>query len=100
MTLPNATPVVPRINDADPPSSINEFAGDNKYVGWVGLVSLINVDAEEVFEVTVRVSEPSVRRSAAIGMEIVALPAESIVTEPLSCPLAMSPLVIPEPDSV
>jgi len=81
------------------PSLTDKPPADKIYV-TAGLVSFISTDAEAVLTVTVSVSAPSVAWSAAIEIEIVAFPLESIFTEPLSWPPTMSPLVIPAPDNV
>ena len=52
--------------------------------------------ADALCAVTVRVSAPSVSRSAAIGTLMVAMPLELTVALPLSSPPVISALLTPE----
>jgi len=63
-------------------------------------VSEITTEAVAPPVVIVNVSELSVVWSAAMGIEIVALPAESTTAEPVSDPPTISLDVIPTPESV
>ena len=59
-------------------------------------VSLIRVDAVLPCRLIVRVSAPSVKVSAAIGIDTVALPIELTVAKPVNAPPVMSEDKIPD----
>ena len=86
--------VEPSLTDAD--SEDNTYVGVTVVVTAVFDVSLITVDADEPPIETVNVSVPSVRLSAAIGIEIVASPFEPTVTVPVSSPFTTSAVLMPD----
>ena len=90
--------VVVKENVATAPSFTAELEAARAYVGIpAGLeVSLIRMDAVLLCRLMVKVSAPSVKLSAAIGTETVAIPAELTVVKPVKAPPVMSEDVTPD----
>ena len=99
MEVPPATLVVVRVNTAFEPSETELVEADKAYeaTSVVLEVSLTSIDADLPCAVTVRVSAPSVKKSAATGTEMVAKPLVSIVATPLKPPVtseALTPEIV------
>ena len=90
--------VVVKENVATAPSFIAELEAAREYVGTPATleVSLIRIDAVLLCRLMVKVSAPSVKLSAAIGTETVAIPAELTVVKPVKAPPVMSEDVTPD----
>ena len=89
--------VVLIVNSATLPSSTPDVFAAMAYVAaGVREVSRTCNDAVLPWTVTVRVSTPSVVRSAAKGTEIVACPLAAITTEPVSDPPTTSEALTPD----
>ena len=89
MEVPPATLVVVSVKTAFEPSETELVEADSAYEGMsvVFEVSFTTTDADLPCAVTVSVSEPSVKKSAAIGTKMVAKPLVSIVAVPLKPPV-------------
>ena len=95
--MPPTTLVVVNVKTALDPSETELVVADRAYEGTrvVLEVSLTEIDADLPWAVTVSVSVPSVKKSAARGTEMVAKPLVSMVATPLNPPVT-SELFTPE----
>ena len=92
--MPPATLVVVNVKTALEPSATELVDADKAYEATrvVFEVSLTDIDADLPCAVTVSVSAPSVKKSAARGTEMVAKPLESTVAVPLRPPVTSDEL--------